>query len=227
MTKAAGARGAWVVQARPDDAEALAQLQRDCFPSLAEHELMRAEHFRMHQDVFPEGEFVALSDVAPDGAPLGRPQVVGLGSGFLIDFDFEHPDHSFQDIIAGGTYANHDPDGGWYYGADISVHPAYRGRGIGRQLYAARQSLVRRLGRRGIVGGGMLPGYATVRGRMTVGEYVQRVLEGDLRDPTLNFQLANGFEVRGLLQGYIEDAVTFDWATLIVWENPDLNDTDP
>lgn len=68
----------------------------------------------------------------------------------------------------------------------------------------------------------MLPGYAAVRGRMTVGEYVQRVLEGELRDPTLNFQLANGFEVRGLLQDYIEDATTHDWATLIVWENPDL-----
>lgn len=214
-------QGTWVTAASPEHAEALERLQRACFPTLGEHERMTAEHFRMHQEVFPEGEFVALSDVAPDGSPLAEPRVVGLGSGFLIDFDLENPGHTFHEVIAGGSYANHDPDGPWYYGADISVHPDYRGRGIGKRLYSARQALVRRLGRRGIVGGGMLPGYVHVRGRMTVSEYVERVLSGDLRDPTLNFQLACGFEVRGLLQGYIDEPSTHDWATLIVWENPD------
>ncbi len=221
MTRDGPEVGVHVRPARAEDAEALEQLQRDCFPTLSEHEYMTAEHFRTHQDVFPDGEFVAVADHAPDGATLGGERVVGLGSGFLLDFDFEHADHSFQDVIAGGTYANHDPAGQWYYGADISVHPSYRGRGIGRALYAARQALVRRLGLAGIVGGGMLPGYAAARERMTVGEYVERVVSGELKDPTLSFQLANGFRVRGLLKGYIDDPTTNHWATLIVWDNPD------
>ncbi len=210
-----------IVPARDGDAEALEQLQRTCFPDLGERELMRAEHFREHRRRFPQGEFVALAAVAPDGRALDEPRVVGLGSGFLIDFDVEHPDHAFRDIISGGTYARHDPNGAWYYGADISVHPDYRGRGIGRRLYGARQELVRRLGRRGIVAGGALPGYRAHRAELTVADYVRRVVAGELTDPTLSFQLRNGFEVRGLLRDYLEDRVTGGWATLLVWENPD------
>ncbi len=211
-----------IAQAAPQYAEALEQLQRTVFPNLAEHELMKAEHFRMHQSVFPEGEFVALAADAPDGAPLPEERVVGLGSGFLVNFDLSRPDHSFNEMIAGGTYANHDPAGAWYYGADISVHPDYRGLGLGRLLYDARKDLVRRLGRRGIVAGGQLPGYTQHKHALSLAEYVEKVERGELRDPTLTFQLANGFEVYGLIKGYIEDAYTDDWASLIVWFNPDL-----
>lgn len=210
-----------IVPTNPRYAAALEELQRDCFPFLAEVELMRAEHFLAHCRIFPEGEFVALSDLAPDGRPLDEPRVVGLGSGFLLDFDFDHPDHGFREIIDDGFYGHHDPAGSWYYGADISVHPDYRGRGIGRRLYRARKDVVRRLGRCGIVAGGALPGYARYRDILTVGEYADRVAAGELRDPTLSFQLANGFELRGLIEGYIEDEITGGWATLIVWRNPE------
>mgnify|MGYP003803393347 CR=1 FL=1 len=54
-----------VAPAAPEHAEALEELQRTVFPNLADHELMKAAHFRQHQDVFPEGEFVALA--ADDG----------------------------------------------------------------------------------------------------------------------------------------------------------------
>ena len=114
---------------KPKYAAALTQLQRDCFPSLADHELMNEEHFLSHCEVFPEGEFVALLD----------DKVVGLGSGFFIHFDFDHTNHTFKEMIAEGYYTNHVPDGEYYYGADISVHPDCRGMGIGRILYDARK----------------------------------------------------------------------------------------
>lgn len=212
-----------IAQAAPEHAAALEELQRVCFPNLGAQELMTREHFLEHQERFPEGEFVALAADAPDGTPLPEERVVGLGSGFLIDFDLQRPEHVFHDIIAGGTYANHDPDGAWYYGADISVHPDYRGLGLGRALYDARKELVRRLGRKGIVAGGQLPGYPRHRERLTVAEYVEKVVAGEIADATLTFQLANGFEVYGLIHGYIEDAYTDDWASFIVWFNPDLH----
>lgn len=211
-----------IVNSRPQDAEALEELQRVCFPGLSEAERMKAEHFLLHQSVFPEGEFVALAGTEPDGIPLAEERVVGLGSGFLIDMDLEHPDHSFYEIMAGGTYANHDPSGAWYYGADISVHPAYRSLGIGRRLYQARQDVVRRLNKRGIVAGGALPGYADHRHAMSVEEYVRRIADGSLSDATLSFQIANGFKVLGVIRGYLTDEFTGDMASLIVWENPDF-----
>jgi GNAT superfamily N-acetyltransferase len=195
---------------KPEHAPELERLQIDCYPTLAPHERMRREHFAHHAKLFPEGNFVAL---------LGG-RVVGLGSGFLTEFDLERPDHTFQEIIAGGFYTHHDPQGAWYYGGDISVHPEVRGRGVGRRLYDARKALVQRLGRRGIVAGGLLPGYAAYKGQLSVHDYVAKVVAGELSDPTLSFQLRNGFRVRGLLPGYLEDSASEGWATLIVWENP-------
>ena len=195
---------------KPRYARALEQLQRDCFPTLGADELMSEAHFLNHCRLFPEGNFVALHE----------DRVIGLGSGFLIDFDFDHAQHSFQEIIDGGYYSNHDPDGDWYYGGDISVHPDFRRRGVGSLLYEARKGIVKKLNRRGIVAGGLIPGFAEYKHRMTPREYVDQVIARKLYDSTLSFQLGRGFEVRGLLEDYIEDEASDNWATLILWENP-------
>lgn len=195
---------------KPRYARPLEQLQRDCFPTLGKNELMREEHFLNHCRLFPEGNFVALC----------RDRVIGLGSGFLSDFDFDNAQHRFQEIIDGGFYSNHDPAGAWYYGGDISVHPDFRRRGVGSMLYEARKGIIKEMNRRGIVAGGLIPGFAAYKGSMSPHEYVNKVVAGEINDSTLSFQLGRGFEVRGLLENYIEDDASDNWATLIVWENP-------
>jgi GNAT superfamily N-acetyltransferase len=198
-----------IVNISPEYAPALAQLQRECFPTLGERERMTEAHFLRHCEIFPEGEFVVLV--------AGR--VVGLGSGFFVDFNFDHPDHSFHEMIDGGYYTHHKPDGAYYYAADISVHPDYRRRGIGHMLYEARKDLVRRYNKKGIIGGGVLPGYVRYKGQFSIQEYVDRVVKGELTDATLTFQLRNGFIVKGLLEDYIQDSASDNWATLIFWPN--------
>jgi hypothetical protein len=84
-------------------------------------------------------------------------------------------------------------------------------------LYDARKALIRRLGLRGMVAGGMLPGYVDHRDRMSVEEYVAAVIAGQLADPTLTPQLRNGFTVRGILYNHIRDELV-PHAALIVWE---------
>ena len=104
---------------RPEHFAALEALQRACYPTLGTHELMRVEHYASQYAVFAEGQIVVL-----DGE-----RVIGQGSGFFIDFDFAHPEHRFSEICDGFYFRNHEPDGAYYYGADISVHPDYRARG--------------------------------------------------------------------------------------------------
>jgi GNAT superfamily N-acetyltransferase len=195
---------------------ALEALQRVCYPTLAAQELMRVEHYASQYNVFAEGQIVVL-----DGE-----QVIGQGSGFCTDFDFDNPQHQFSQFCDAFYFRNHSIRGAYYYGADISVHPAYRGRGIGKLIYRARKDLVRRYNKRGIIAGGMLPGFVHYKHQLHVQDYVDKVLAGELFDPTLTFQLKEGFVVRGLLENYLVDSASDNWATLIVWDNPDFRASD-
>jgi GNAT superfamily N-acetyltransferase len=194
-----------------DLAPQCAALELACFPHTDPEELISEADMRAYADTFPEGFFVCL-----DGD-----RVVGQAAGIFLDFDFEHPQHGIIEITGEHQCGNHDPDGAWYYGTDIVVHPDQRRRGIGQKLYDLRKDLVRRTNRRGIIAGGHIPGFADHKHQMSAADYVSKVAAGGLYDATLSFQLQNGFEARGVLENYIDDEATDGWSALIVWENPD------
>ena len=206
--------GVEITNTHPEHCEALAKLQRIIFPMLSDDELYTETMYRKHLDIFPDGQFVALAKVN------GKPLVIGATSTFRTNFNFDDIQHTFLQAIAGGWLTNHLADGEWLYGADMGVHPHYRNHKIGSRLYAARRELVRRLKLRGEIAGAMVPGYRGKRKRMSIEDYVRRVVSGDLKDPTLSFQLKNGFKVRGILYHHYESD-TDPHAALIVRENPD------
>ncbi|HLF42363.1 MAG TPA: GNAT family N-acetyltransferase [Acidimicrobiia bacterium] len=201
-----------IVNLEASMAPELERIELTCFPTANPDDLLSEADIRAYAETFPEGYFVALVD--------GRP--VGMGAGIYLDFDFSNPQHTIAGITGEHQCGNHHPAGEWYYGTDITVLPEYRGQGIGRMLYEKRKALVIRDGKRGIIAGGALPGYFDYKKTLPVDQYVARVVAGELRDPTLSFQLGNGFQVRGLLENYIEDESDDGWAVLIVWENPEL-----
>lgn len=192
----------------PEHIAALVEHQKACFPTLAPEDLFGAAHFAAHLQVFPEGQHVAL---------IGD-TVVGESSTFRIKGERVFTHHTFSAIIGYGYFTEHDETGDWLYGADMSVHPNYRRLGVARALYDARKALIRRLGLRGMVAGGMLPGYPRYRDRMSVEAYVAEVVAGRLADPTLTPQLRNGFQVRGVLHDHIHAGELGNDAALIVWE---------
>lgn len=198
--------GIVIMQSRPEHAEQLAQLQRTCFPTLAEDERFKSEHYLKHMELFEDGQFVAL-----DGN-----RVVGATTTLRLDFDFEHGDHTFAEIIQGGWLTSHQPQGAWLYGADLAVDSAYRGRGLATALYAARQEVVWRLDLAGQVTAGMIPGYGAVKDRVTAEEYYAGVLSGQIRDSTLSMQMGVGFEPRKLLANYLNDPVCDNYSVLLV-----------
>jgi len=201
-----------IVNLQPDMAEELERIELACFPMANPDDLLSRDDIAAYAEVFPEGYFVAIVD--------GHP--VGMGAGIYLDFDFGDPQHTIAGITGEHQCGNHDPEGDWYYGTDITVLPEYRGRGIGGMLYERRKALVCRDRKRGIIAGGSLPGYFDHKNSMPIDQYVAGVVAGELHDPTLSFQLSHGFEVRGLLEGYLADEADDGWAALIVWENPDL-----
>jgi len=209
-----------IVNTQVEYVERCAALQPLCYPTLAREEQFTAEHFASHIRLFPEGQFMAIDRAT------GR--VVGTTAGFLTRYDQIDPEHfrhhKFIEAIAGGWLTNHNPRGNYYYGADMCVHPDYRGRGIARKFHDARKALCRRLNLRGQVIGGMIPGFVDFKHVMTAHEYVRYVQAGLIYDSTLTTQLRNGFVLRGMLQNYLDDPPTEGWSTLLEWRNPDYVD---
>jgi 4-aminobutyrate aminotransferase / (S)-3-amino-2-methylpropionate transaminase / 5-aminovalerate transaminase len=198
--------GLVVMSTRPEHADQLEELQRVCFPTLDDAERFKAAHYRKHIELYPEGQFVAV-----DGD-----RVVAATTTLRLHFDFNHVTHTFAEIIQGGWLTSHQPDGDWLYGADIGVHPDYRGRGLALALYAARQELVWRQRLKGQVTAGMIPGYGAAKAHMSAEEYYRGVVSGAVTDPTLSMQMRVGFEPRALLAGYLNDPVCDNYSVLIV-----------
>ena len=194
-------------------AEDLAAIQAACFPTLNPAERMRAEHYRSHVAVFPEGQMSVVERAT------GR--LAACSTDFRTRVDFSHYQHRYMDAVAGNWLTAHEPEGDWLYGADIGVHPEFRGRGLSTLLYDARHDLIRRLGLRGHVAGALPRGYGPVARDLAIEAYVGAVIRGERVDPVLTVQLRRGYEVYGIIPGYVDDPACAHYGVFIVWRNPE------
>jgi GNAT superfamily N-acetyltransferase len=201
-----------IVNSRMELVEQLEAVQRACFPTLAEDEIITAGHYAAHIQRFPEGQF-AVIEQATGG-------VVACSTDFRTQIDFTHFDHRYIDAVDHNWLGHHDPEGDWLYGADIGVLPAYRRRGLAARLYQARRALLCRLGLKGHVAGGLLRGYGPYKATMSAEAYVAKVVAGEIFDPTLSVQLKCGFTVHGIMHHYVDDPMCDGKAAFIVWPNP-------
>jgi GNAT superfamily N-acetyltransferase len=197
---------------RPEDFAGIATLCGDVYPGVPG---WTAELLASHLAVFPEGQLVATE--GPGGT------VVGMAASLIVLWDDYSVTTTWRDFTDNGRFTNHDPaHGRTLYGAEVMVHPRRQGMGIGGQLYAARAALVRRLGLLRIRAGARLRGYHRYAATLSPEKYVARVVRGKLRDPTLSFQLRQGFRVLAVVSGYLRyDPESGGNAAVIEWLNPD------
>jgi len=201
---------------RIDDAEQLCSLSREIYPLSPP---WSRDQLQSHLSVFPEGQFVAID------SDSGR--ICGMASSLIVFWDDYDSSASWKDFTAGGYFTNHDPSQGrTLYAAEVMVSPAMQGRGIGKKLYAARTDLIREKGLLRIRAGARLRGYSKYSSGMSPGEYVMRVVLGEIGDPTLSFQLRQGFQAIGVVSQYLRhDPESLGHAAIIEWLNPDVADS--
>jgi predicted amidohydrolase/GNAT superfamily N-acetyltransferase len=205
-------------EAAREDIPALIALNKKAFPLMAEENVVWGEaQLRNHLRLFPEGQIVAELDG----------EIVGAAASLVVSTGGDpYRAHTYAGITDGGYFHNHDPRGDTLYGADVYVDPDRQGCGIGAALYEARRLLCRRLNLRRILAGGRLAGYRERAGELSPEQYVQRVVEGEIKDRVLSFQLREGFVVRGILRHYITDPLSHNLASLIEWLNPEYTETE-
>ena len=168
-----------------------------------------------HITNFPEGNYVVLLD--------GK--IVGYSASIILDEDKVFKQHTWQEITGGGFGTTHNPDGEYLYGYETCVDPDVRGNRIGNRIYKARKELVKFLRLKCIVFGGRIPNYhKNLKKVSSVLEYVEAVKNKRIKDPTLGFQLRNGFEVIGHLKDYDpSDAQSKGQAVHLLWRNTEYS----
>jgi len=193
------------------DFTALIRIQQESFPPPFPSELWwNEEQLTNHVTLFPEGALCAEID--------GR--IVGSMTGLLVDFDPAHPSHTWEEITDSGYIRNHRPDGNTLYVVDICVSPNYRKFGLGKWLMQSMYEVVVRLNVDRLLGGGRMPGYHRYAKDMSAQQYVEHVLSGKLKDPVITFLLRCGRLPIALVENYLEDEESCNYAVLMEWKNP-------
>jgi len=195
---------------REEDFAGIGEICREVYPdSPPWNPVQLGSHLRL----FPEGQFVAVE------AKTDR--LVGMAASLILLWDDYDLTDGWRDFTDNGMFTNHDPaHGRTLYGAEVIVRPSEQRRGIGKKIYAARRALVERLGLLRIRAGARLRHFHRYAHRMTAEEYVTRVVNRKLSDPTLSFQLREGFHVIAVVSGYLlHDPDSLGYAAVIEWIN--------
>ncbi|WP_130856963.1 carbon-nitrogen hydrolase family protein [Olivibacter jilunii] len=160
--------------------------------------------------IFPEGQLCVEVD----------DHVVACALSIIVDSEKTDRTHSYEEITGKYTFNTHDPEGDVLYGIELFVHPDYRDLRLGRRLYDARKELCEQLNLKSIIAGGRIPKYHEHADTLTPKQYIEKVKQKELYDPTLTFQLSNDFHVKKILKNYLpEDRESLEYATLLEWNN--------
>lgn len=167
-------------------------------------------------EIFARGQLVVVD--------AGTDRVVGSASSLVVHWSDYGTDHTWSEITGNGTFRTHDSTGTTLYGADVIVDPAAQGRGVGKLLYAARRQVAADLNLSRIRALARLQGYHLVAGTLTPAEYAAGIADFRWTDPTVSFQMKQGFHLLKVASGYMsDDDRSQGHAVVIEWLNPEYD----
>lgn len=200
-----------IVTMESEHFEGVVALQSLCFPPPFDPELLwQLHHLKGHRELFPTGQHVAVKG----GTVIGS-------STCMILSESNWQEHADWEATTGGhNLAKHDPQGTTLFGVDISVHPEFRGLGVGKALYQARFAVVQscQLARFGTAC--RMPDFRSASisfPGLTPEEYAQSVASGARRDRTLSPLLKMGVRLTGVIEGHMDDEESGHAAAILEW----------
>lgn len=194
---------------RAEDVPAILACHKAAYADYPERGHYDERAYYMQLEAFPEGQFL----VEHQG------EVIGYATSLIVQLEDEGPIYRYPEITGDGTFSNHTPSGDTLYGADIAVHPDYRGQGVSTLLYKQRKKLMKRYNLRRMVAYGRIPDYSEVAGKLTAEEYVTEIVAGHRRDSALNVHLKAGYHVKRVLLDVMWDDSSMNYCTFLEMPN--------
>lgn len=174
------------------------------------------EMFESRIKTFPEGTLVAVSG----------DKIVGVVATEIVNYNPEEKTLNWYEITDNGYIKKtHNPKGDSLYGVDLSVHPLYQNKGVGKKLMVAVGKLAIKYNlKRGFLGA-RIPNYYKYAQKIKVEDYVKITEEGKEipPDPELMFYRKLGLKIVKIIPNYFSDPESLNYGVLFVWENPYYN----
>lgn len=180
------------------------------------------EVFESRIKTFPEGTRVAFINE----------DIVGVISTEIVNYDLENDSPGWYEITDNGFIAKtHNPNGDTLYGVNLSVHPLYQKRGVGRKLMESIGKLAIKCNLKQGILGGRIPNYHKFASKINIEDYVNLVNQkGGMNippDPELLFYQKEywkiGLKVVKIIPNYFKDPESLNYGILLVWKNPFYN----
>ena len=191
----------------PKHFEQVIALQSLAFPPPFDRDLLwQHKHLLAHHQKFSIGQWIAIVDG----------HVVGSCSNSILSRDHYDKKLPWKEMVGGYALDTFETKGTILYGLDISVHPDFRKRGIGRAFYDERKMLVSHK---------KLERYATTcrmpdfeaSAYTEVHTYSQDVKARNTRDRTLTPLLRYGLTMCAVLENHWDDPESGNAAALLEW----------
>jgi ribosomal protein S18 acetylase RimI-like enzyme len=181
----------------------------------------RAATFEMFESrikTFPEGTLVAVLD--------GK--IVGVVVVEIINSHIINNLSNWYEITDDGFIAKtHNLKGDTLYGVDLSIHPLYQNRGIGKKLLIEAAKIAIKYNLKQGMLGGRIPNYWKFADKIKVEDYVRITDQNNFYnvppDPGLLFYIKYGFKIKKIIPNYFKDPESLNYGVLLVRENPFYN----
>ncbi len=169
-----------------------------------------------------EGQFKNLISHFSEGqvcVQYGK-KIIASSCSLIINFDDYSEESPWSELTDSGNISNHDRYGDTLYGIEMMVNPEFRGMKLSRRLYDARKELAKKHNLKRIIIGGRLPSYSKYAHKLSIEDFVEKVINKSIYDTVLTAQLSNGFSLRRILPNYLpNDKESCGYATLLEWRN--------
>lgn len=192
---------------QPHHIQQAVKLQRVAFPPPFDESLLwQPEHLAKHLELLPSAQWVAT---------VGGEVVATCSNTLLSESNF-FSRKTWDERVGGYFLATFDGSGSTLYGLDISVHPGFQGKGIGRALYNKRFDWVRTHNKTRYGTSCRIPDFAT-SGVTDVRDYVTQVAEATRTDRTLTPLMKYGMRILDVLPHHMDDEESGHNAVLLEW----------
>ncbi|MBI2439444.1 MAG: GNAT family N-acetyltransferase [Candidatus Moranbacteria bacterium] len=149
-----------------------------------------------------------------------KDQIIGTLSSIHTTQNDVEQTKSWESISGNGTLSTHNEDGDVSFGLDLSVDPKFRGLGAQDILIQKAFLICVVFGKKkGVFLGSRAPKLHRQTKTMSAEDHIFGK-NGKSRDPEVRMYQTEGFFIRKIIPGYMEDPDSLDYGVLMFYPNP-------